>query len=82
VCVLVSGRPLIVSQELESSKAFVAAWLPGSEGKGVAEVIFGDYDFQGRLSFSWPKNDEQQLNVGDANYDPLFEFAYGLSYTS
>ena len=82
VCVLVSGRPLVVNQELESSKAFVAAWLPGSEGKGVAEVIFGDYDFQGRLSFSWPKDDEQQLNIGDANYDPLFEFAYGLSYSS
>ena len=82
VCVLVSGRPLVVNQELERSNAFVAAWLPGSEGKGVAEVLFGNYDFQGRLSFSWPKDDEQPINVGDANYDPLYAFGYGLSYSS
>ncbi len=82
VCVLVSGRPLVVNQELDRSSAFVAAWLPGSEGKGVADVLFGDYDFQGRLSFSWPKNAEQILNVGDTDYDPLFAFGYGLSYSS
>ncbi len=82
VCVLVSGRPLVVTQELDRSSAFVAAWLPGSEGKGIAEVLFGDYDFQGRLSFSWPKDAEQKLNVGDADYDPLFAFGFGLSYAS
>ncbi len=82
VCVLVSGRPLVVNQELEHSCAFVAAWLPGSEGKGIAEVLFGEYDFQGRLSFSWPKDAEQKLNVGDADYDPLFAFGFGLSYSS
>lgn len=80
VCVLVSGRPLIVNQELERGSAFVAAWLPGSEGKGVADVLFGDYDFQGRLSFSWPKDVDQQINIGDRDYDPLFEFGYGLKY--
>ena len=82
VCVLVSGRPLVVNQELEQSNAFVAAWLPGSEGKGVAEVLFGNYDFQGRLSFSWPKDNQQPVNVGDAKYDPLYTFGYGLSYSS
>ena len=82
VCVLVSGRPMVVNQELEFSSAFVAAWLPGSEGKGIAEVLFGAYDFQGRLSFSWPKNADQPLNVGDENYNPLFEFGFGLTYSS
>jgi len=80
VCVLISGRPLLVNAELDLSQAFVAAWLPGSEGQGVADVLFGGYDFQGRLSFSWPKHAEQQPNVGDANYDPLFAFGDGLSY--
>ena len=77
---MISGRPLVVNRELEHCQAFVAAWLPGSEGKGVAEVLFGDYDFHGRLSFSWPRHDEQKLNVGDTHYDPLFKFGYGLSY--
>lgn len=82
VCVLVSGRPLVVNPELDLSSAFVAAWLPGSEGKGVAEMLFGDYDFQGRLSFSWPRDSKQKLNLGDADYEPLFEFGYGLRYSS
>ena len=81
VAVLISGRPLIVNAELGLSQAFVAAWLPGSEGKGVAEVLFGDFDFSGRLSFSWPKQNGQQVNTGDLNYEPVFEFGYGLSYT-
>ena len=82
VSVLISGRPLVVNRELELSRAFVAAWLPGSEGKGVVEVLFGEHDFQGRLSFSWPRDTEQKLNVGDAEYDPLFAFGYGLGYQS
>lgn len=81
VCVLVSGRPLVVNTELLLSQAFVAAWLPGSEGGGVAEVLFGQFDFQGRLSFSWPKDNETQLNIGDPEYDPLFGFGYGLRYS-
>jgi beta-glucosidase len=80
VCVLVSGRPLIVNLELIESTAFIAAWLPGSEGKGVAEVLFGEYDFKGRLSFSWPRHAEEVLNIGDTKYDPLFSFGFGLSY--
>ena len=82
VSVLISGRPLVVNRELELSRAFVAAWLPGSEGKGVVEVLFGEHDFQGRLSFSWPRDTEQKLNVGDAEYDPLFAFGYGLGCQS
>jgi beta-glucosidase len=54
VTILVSGRPLVVNLELAESAAFVAAWLPGSEGQGVADVLFGDHDFQGTLSFPWP----------------------------
>lgn len=80
VTVLVSGRPLVTNQELEASSSFVAAWLPGSEGQGVADVLFGDENFSGRLSFSWPKNTDQTLNVGDADYDPKFSYGFGLSY--
>lgn len=89
VSVFVSGRPLSVNPELELSDAFVAAWLPGSEGGGIADVLIGDaegtarYDFTGKLSYSWPKAPEQaRLNYGDPAYEPLFEFGYGLTYDS
>ncbi len=78
VVVLISGRPLVVNKELEEATAFVAAWLPGSEGQGIADVIFGDYDFQGKLSFSWPRADDENWNVGDENYNPLFPYGFGL----
>ena len=75
-----------VNPELNASDAFVAAFLPGSEGGGVADVLFRGpdgvvrYDFKGKLSFSWPKRaDQGPLNRGDANYDPLFAYGYGLS---
>jgi len=81
VTVLVSGRPLLVNEELEQSSAFVAAWLPGSEGRGIAEVLFGDYDFKGRLGFTWPRTASQiPINVGDPDYDPLFQYGFGLTY--
>ena len=81
VAVFLSGRPLWVNPYLNQSDAFVAAWLPGSEGGGVADVLFGKADFKGKLSFSWPKRADQfSLNVGDAGYDPLFAYGYGLSY--
>ena len=54
VTLLVSGRPLIVNEELDASAAFVASWLPGAEGRGVAEMLMGDYEFAGRLPTSWP----------------------------
>jgi beta-glucosidase len=81
VAVFLSGRPLWVNPYLNQSDAFVAAWLPGSEGGGVADVLFGKADFKGKLSFSWPERADQfSLNFGDAAYHPLFAYGYGLSY--
>jgi beta-glucosidase len=87
VTVFLSGRPLWVNPEINASDAFVAAWLPGSEGGGVADVLVGDaqgrprHDFTGKLSFSWPKTAGQfALNRGQPGYDPLFALGYGLSY--
>lgn len=87
VSLFISGRPMWVNRELNASDAFVAVWLPGSEGVGVADVIFKNaegavnYDTKGRLSFSWPKLPTQTpLNRGDADYAPLFAYGYGLSY--
>ncbi len=80
VVVLVSGRTLIIEKELDASAAFVAAWLPGSEGQGVADVLFGDYDFQGKLSFTWQKKAGENFLKGDEKYEPLFPYGYGLTY--
>jgi beta-glucosidase len=81
VVVLLSGRPLIVDQALAHSSAFVAAWLPGTEGQGVADVLFGDYAPTGKLSHSWPRSMAQvPINVGDTPYNPLFAYGYGLTY--
>ena len=81
VVVLLSGRPLIVNEALASADAFVAAWLPGTEGQGVADVLFGDYRPTGKLSFSWPRSMAQiPVNVGDRGYDPLFPYGYGLTF--
>ena len=81
VVIIVSGRPLIITDELDKWSGLIAAWLPGSEGKGVTDVIFGDYNPTGRLSVSWPRTMEQiPINFGDSDYDPLFEYGYGLSY--
>lgn len=81
VVVLLSGRPMIVGPALESSDAFVAAWLPGTEGDGVADVLFGDYQPTGKLPFTWPRSmDQLPINVGDEPYDPLFELGFGLTY--
>lgn len=81
VAVLVSGRPMIIDKALDKCDAFVAAWLPGTEGQGVADVLFGDYKPTGKLSFSWPRSMAQiPINFGDANYDPLFKYGFGLGY--
>ena len=80
VAVLVSGRPLVINQELAAARAFVAAWLPGSEGQGVADVLFGDHEFTGRLSMSWPGHVDDRPNLGDDPYRPLFRYGFGLRY--
>ncbi|HWF88406.1 MAG TPA: glycoside hydrolase family 3 N-terminal domain-containing protein [Pyrinomonadaceae bacterium] len=80
VVVLISGRPLIIDKVIDKADAFVAAWLPGTEGRGVTDVLFGDFKFVGKLSFSWPRSmDQIPINVGDKNYDPLFKYGYGLT---
>lgn len=81
IVVLVSGRPMILSSILDYADAIVAAWLPGTEGDGVADVLFGDYKPQGKLSHSWPTSMSQiPINVGDSTYDPLYAYGYGLTY--
>lgn len=87
VAVFLSGRPLWMNREINAADAFVAAWLPGSEGGGVADVLLRDaggrvqFDFTGKLSFSWPRRADQHANnVGDPDYDPQFAFGYGLGY--
>ncbi len=81
VTILISGRPLVVDAELAESAAFVAAWLPGSEGAGVADMLFGDYEFTGRLPFSWPGRtwmDPAGNGAGPCGENILFSRGYGL----
>ena len=81
VVVLISGRPLIINDALAKADAFVAAWLPGTEGQGVTDVLFGDYRPTGKLSFTWPRTNAQiPINVGDRSYDPLFPYGFGLTF--
>lgn len=87
VSIFLSGRPLWLNKELNASNAFVAAWLPGSEGAGIADVIFKNasgetnYDFSGTLTHSWPNTSTQySLNRLDEDYAPLFAYGFGLTY--
>jgi beta-glucosidase len=77
---VVSGRPLVLEADLLSKiDALVASWLPGSEGDGVADVLFGTRPFTGKLPVSWPRSaDQEPINIGDPGYNPLFPFGYGL----
>ncbi|KAG6433141.1 hypothetical protein SASPL_104749 [Salvia splendens] len=80
VVVVVSGRPVVMEPNVNQIDALVAAWLLGSEGQGVADVLFGDYGFSGKLARTWFKSvDQLPMNVGDAHYDPLFPFGFGLT---
>lgn len=87
VSIFITGRALWMNPEINNSDAFVVAWLPGSEGAGIADVLLKkndniNYDFKGRLSFSWPMFANQvELNYKDARYSPLFAYGYGLSYS-
>jgi beta-glucosidase len=78
VTVLISGRPLAADAELDLSDAFVAAWLPGSEGAGVADVLFGDHEFSGRLSFSWPASGNDLGGGSPLDHEPRFPRGHGL----
>nr|WP_156796135.1 glycoside hydrolase family 3 protein [Brevundimonas subvibrioides] len=89
VAVFLSGRPLYVNPEINASDAFVAAWLPGSEGGGIADVLVAGpdgrprHDFRGRLSFSWPRSpDQAPQNRGGPDYDPQFAYDFGLNYAA
>ncbi|KAF7148082.1 hypothetical protein RHSIM_Rhsim03G0056300 [Rhododendron simsii] len=80
VVVLITGRPVVIQQYVPVMDALVAAWLPGTEGRGVADVLFGDYGFVGKLSRTWFKTvDQLPMNVGDRHFDPLFPFGFGLT---
>jgi beta-glucosidase len=80
VVVFISGRAMVVENLLSNSDAFVAAWLPGSEGAGIADVLFGDYDFTGRLPFTWPRTTSViPINSTEQNAN-WFPYGYGLSY--
>ncbi|XP_011094170.1 uncharacterized protein LOC105173942 [Sesamum indicum] len=80
VVVLITGRPVVIQPYLAQIDALVAAWLPGSEGQGVADVLFGEYGFSGKLPQTWFKTvDQLPMNVGDQQYDPLFPFGFGLT---
>ncbi len=87
VSVFLSGRPLYVTPEINASSAFVAAWLPGTEATGIADMLFRKadgaiaYDFRGTLAYSWPRGPEQTpLNADTGPYYPLFPLGYGLTY--
>lgn len=87
VSLFVTGRPMWINRELNLSDAFMVVWQPGTEGAGVADVIFTgingelNHPVKGRLSFSWPKRPDQgPLNWGDENYEPLFAYGFGLAY--
>jgi beta-glucosidase len=85
IVILVSGRPLVTTDPINKSDAFIAAWLLGSEGGGIAEVLFGEYNFTGKLPHSWPKSVEDYQgkfgpNFWDPSITPLYKYGYGLSY--
>ncbi|HEX3697234.1 MAG TPA: glycoside hydrolase family 3 C-terminal domain-containing protein [Polyangia bacterium] len=81
VVILISGRPLLLDKILPLADAVIAAWLPGTEGEGIADILFGDAKPTGKLPQSWPRTMAQiPINFGDATYDPLFAYGYGLTY--
>ena len=86
VVILLSGRPRVITAGLPLAEAWVAAWLPGTEGAGIADVLFGDYPFTGKTAYSWPRSNEQlPININNSADKtgcdaPLFPFGYGLKY--
>ncbi|XP_021773441.1 uncharacterized protein LOC110737394 [Chenopodium quinoa] len=83
VVIIISGRPLVIEPYMNTIHALVAAWLPGTEGQGVADVLFGDHEFTGKLARTWFKTvDQLPMNSGDPHYDPLFPLGFGLQTVS
>jgi beta-glucosidase len=81
VVVLVTGRPLMLDQILPIADAIVVAWLPGSEAGGITDILYGDAHPTGKLPQTWPRSMSQiPINYGDATYDPLYAYGYGLTY--
>ena len=80
VVIVISGRPTILGEVLDKADAVVAAWLPGTEGQGITDVLFGDVPFTGKLSHTWPRSmDQEPINVGDSPYHPQFRYGWGLT---
>ena len=85
VVILLSGRPRVITNGLPLAEALVAAWLPGTEGAGIADVLFGDFPFTGKTAYSWPRSNEQlPININNAAGKtgcdaPLFPFGYGMT---
>jgi beta-glucosidase len=84
VVLVVSGRPQVIAPaQLGKIDSLVASWLPGSQGEGVADVLFGMKPFTGKLSHTWPRTAAQEpINIGDRNYNPLYPFGWGLRTTT
>ena len=83
VVIIISGRPIVIEPYVSAIDALVAAWLPGTEGQGVTDVLYGDYGFSGKLPSTWFKTvDQLPMVVGDSHYDPLFPFGFGLKTDS
>lgn len=80
IVILFSGRPMIINSILPYSDAIIAAWLPGTEGNGIADVLYGDHQPTGKLPHTWPETMEQiPINFVDPNYNPLFPYGYGIT---
>ncbi|CAE6086708.1 unnamed protein product [Arabidopsis arenosa] len=83
VVVVISGRPIVMEPYVASIEALVAAWLPGTEGQGITDALFGDHGFSGKLPVTWFRNTEQlPMSYGDSHYDPLFAYGSGLETES
>ncbi|KAB2594947.1 lysosomal beta glucosidase [Pyrus ussuriensis x Pyrus communis] len=83
IVILITGRPIVIEPYISSIDALVAAWLPGSEGQGITDVLFGDHGFSGKLPRTWFRTvDQLPMNVGDSHYDPLFPLGHGLETES
>ncbi|KAI6684976.1 hypothetical protein NL676_030889 [Syzygium grande] len=80
VVFIISGRAVVIKPYVSKVDALVAAWLPGTEGQGATDLLFGDYDFIGKLARTWFRSvDQLPMNIEDPHYDPLFPFGFGLT---